>query len=118
MSNAIKEIIILLLVILIVMLSLAIIMYTYLPNKKDIATIEEYVTSEEIQDSLSDNIDSKADSENKILYTYEVSAGDLNYYQQTDDYIPMKLNPYRDITDHEEVNKSVIEHVILEEESN
>lgn len=117
MSKAIREIIILLLVILIIMLALAVILYTYLPNKKDITSIEEYVASEEIQDSLIDAVDSKSAIGNKAVYTYEVTAGDLAKYQQEYDYIPMKLNPFRDVSDLDEVNKSIVEHVILEEES-
>ena len=117
MSNTIREMIIFLLVILIVMLALATILYAYLPNKKNMTSIEEYVASEEIQDSLSDQIETKASSENKIVYTYEVTSKDLTNYQKTDDYIPMKLNPFRDVNDVNEVTKSVTEHVILEEES-
>lgn len=117
MSNAIKEIIIFLLVGLIIMLALAVVLYTYLPNKKDITSIEEYVVSEEIQDALSDVVDSKSSTEDKAVYTYEVTSGDLTKYQQTDDYIPMKLNPFRDVSDENEVTQSIMEHVILEEEN-
>ena len=117
MSNAIREIIICLLVILIIMLALAIAFYTYLPNKKSIPSIEEYIASEEIQDSLNDDIDTRLSQESKPVYTYEVTSSDLANYQKEDDYIPMKLNPFRDISDLNEVTKSVTEHVILEEET-
>ena len=117
MSNVIREIIIFLLVILIIMLALAVILYTYLPNKKDIIQIEEYVASEEIQDSLADAVDSKVATGDKVLYTYEVTSKGLSNYQQAEDYIPMKLNPFRDVSDFNEIDKSVVEHVILEEES-
>lgn len=93
MAKIIKEIIIMLLVCLITMLLLAICLYKYIPNRKTVPEIVTYTATEEVQDLLADNIDTKTDGDNVIL-TYEVTASDLNNYKNTNIYVPGKSNPF------------------------
>lgn len=93
MTKAIKEIIIMLLICLITMLIFAIALYKYVPNRKIIPEVVAYVATEEIQDLLNDNIDTKSEEDNVIL-TYEVTSSDLKNYQSTNIYVPGKSNPF------------------------
>ena len=93
MAKIIKEIVIILLACLLSMITFAIILYKYIPNKKVIPELKTYEASEQIQDLLEDNIGSKAKETNVIL-TYEVTKGDLSDYQKTNDYVPGKSNPF------------------------
>lgn len=93
MSKTIKEIIIMLLVCLITMLILAIALYQYIPNRKAVPEVTTYVASEDVQDLLEDNIDTRKDDDNVIL-TYEVTSSDLNSYQSANAYVPGKSNPF------------------------
>ena len=97
MTKAIKEIIIMLLVCLAAMLIFAIVLYKYIPSKKEVPEIAKYVATEQVQDLLEDNVDQKKD-EDRIIYTYEVTKGDLAGYQTTKDYIPGKTNPFAEYT--------------------
>lgn len=93
MAKAIKEIIIMLLICLITMLILAIVLYKYIPNRKVVPEVVTYTATEDIQDLLNDNIDTKSDSDNVIL-TYEVTSSDLKNYQDINTYVPGKSNPF------------------------
>ena len=93
MAKAIKEIIIMLLICLATMLILAIVLYKYIPNRKVVPEVVTYTATEEVQDLLNDNIDTKSDSDNVIL-TYEVTSSDLKNYQSTNTYVPGKSNPF------------------------
>lgn len=93
MAKTIKEIIIMLLVCLVTMLVLAIALYQYIPNRKAVPEITTYVATEDVQDLLEDNIDTKKDDDNVIL-TYEVTSSDLNNYQSINSYVPGKSNPF------------------------
>ena len=93
MAKAIKEIIIMLLICLVAMLILAIVLYKYIPNRKVVPEVVTYAATEEVQDLLNDNIDTKSDSDNVIL-TYEVTSSDLKNYQSTNTYVPGKSNPF------------------------
>jgi len=75
------------------MLVLAIALYRYIPNRKAVPEVVTYTASEDVQDLLEDNIDTKSDQDNVIL-TYEVTASDLSGYQSTNTYIPGKSNPF------------------------
>ena len=70
MTKAIKEIAIMLLVCLVTMLILAIALYKYIPNKKNVPEINKYVASEQVKDLLEDDIDTRSDNK-KVLLTYE-----------------------------------------------
>lgn len=93
MTKIIKEIIIMLLVCLATMLLLAVLLYKYIPSKKQVPEITKYAKTEQIEDLLEDNVDQKKD-EDRIIYTYEVTKGDLAGYQVTKDYVPGKANPF------------------------
>ena len=93
MTKVIKEIIIMLLICLLTMLVLAIALYKYIPNRKIVPEVVKYTASEEVQDLLEDNIDSKSDTDNIIL-TYEVTKSDLSGYQSANTYVPGKSNPF------------------------
>ena len=77
MAKVIKEIIIMLVICLLTMLVLAIALYRYIPNRKAVPEVVTYTASEDVQDLLEDNIDTKSDQDNVIL-TYEVTASDLS----------------------------------------
>lgn len=96
MARIIKEIIIMLLVCLVAMLGFAVFLYKYIPSKKIVPELKQYEATEQVQDLLADNIDSRADDE-KVLLTYEVTKGELSGYQKSNDYIPGKSNPFADV---------------------
>lgn len=99
MAKTIKEIIIMLLVCLVTMLLLAIALYQYIPNKKAVPEITTYVATDDIQELLADDIDTKSE---EVILTYEsgsdseytVTSSDLNNYESTNDYVPGKSNPF------------------------
>lgn len=93
MAKTIKEIIIMLLICLVTMLILAIALYQYIPNRKVVPEITKYAVTEEVQDLLEDNIDTRDDDDNVIL-TYEVTSSDLSNYQSVNSYVPGKSNPF------------------------
>ena len=104
MAMAIKEIIIMLLICLITMLILAIVLYKYIPNRKVVPEVVTYTATEDIQDLLNDNIDTKSDSDNVIL-PYEVTSSDLKNYQDINTYVPGKSNPFAAID-----NSTIVEN--------
>lgn len=91
MAKIIKEIIIMLLICLISMLVLAVVLYDYIPNRKVVAEITQYETSEEINTQLADDIDSE---EKEVVLTYEVTSSDLSTYESRNEYVPGKANPF------------------------
>ena len=96
----IKEIIIMLLVCLLTMIFFAVVLYAYIPNKKVVPEIVKFTATEEVQDLLADNIDSK--EKDDVLLTYEVTASDLNNYESIDAYVPGKANPFEEFKGHTE----------------
>lgn len=101
MAKTIKEIILMLVVCLVTMLLLTIILYQYIPNRKVVPEIVKYAVTEEVQDLLEDDIDTKKDDENVIL-TYEVTSNDLNNYKNTNVYVPGKTNPFAKFSEQQE----------------
>lgn len=99
MAKTIKEIIIMLLICLATMLILAIALYQFIPNRKAVPEITTYVATDEIQDLLADDIDTRSE---EVILTYEsgtgseysVTSSDLKNYQSTNDYVPGKSNPF------------------------
>lgn len=91
MTKVIKEIIIMLLICLISMLILAVALYEYIPNRKVVAEVSTYATSQEIETQLADDIDSE---EKEVVLTYEVTSSDLSSYEVTNEYVPGKANPF------------------------
>ena len=103
MTKAIKEIIIMLLICLISMLILAVVLYDYIPNKKVVAEVTKYSTSEEIETQLADDIDSE---EKEVVLTYEVTSKELNSYKDKDKYVPGKANPFAEASETVEGNST------------
>ena len=96
MTKVIKEIIIMLLICLISMLILAVALYDYIPNRKVVAEVSTYTTSQEIETQLADDIDSE---EKEVVLTYEVTSQDLSSYEVKNEYIPGKSNPFAAATE-------------------
>ena len=95
MSKIIKEVIIMLIICLIAMLLFAILLYDYVPNRKVVAEVTQYTTSQETQNLLADNIDSE---ENEVVLTYEVTSQDLSSYEVSNEYVPGKANPFEAVS--------------------
>lgn len=91
MTKIIKEIIIMLLICLISMLILAVVLYDYVPNRKVVAEVSTYATSQEVEAQLADDIDSE---EKEVVLTYEVTSKDLTSYEIANEYVPGKSNPF------------------------
>ena len=96
MARVIKEIIIILIICLISMLTFAIILYEYIPNRKVVPQVETYAASSEVETLLADDIDSK---ENEVVLTYKVSSRDLDSYEIKNEYVPGKANPFASIVE-------------------
>ena len=98
MTKIIKEIIIILLICLATMLALAIALYQYIPNRKVVPEITQYKASEETQELLEDDIDTRTgkNDDNKAVLT--LTSTDLNNYRKSYDYVPGKSNPFATYT--------------------
>ena len=73
MEKVIKKIIIGLSICLITILFLSILLYKYIPSKKDIPEIKTYTATEDVQKLLEYQTNS-----NNVILTYEVTASDLS----------------------------------------
>ena len=58
----------------------AVVFYKYIPNRKEVPEVVEYVATDEVQQMLSDDIDNK---DNEVILEYEVKSKDLNNYEAT-----------------------------------
>ena len=85
-----KEIIIGLLLCLAIILVLAVLMYSYIPNNKVIPEAVSYTAPEEVKKVLEE---AEMDS-SQVILTYEVNSSDLSTAQRTNDYNPGKVNPF------------------------
>ncbi len=85
-----KEIIIGLLLCLAIILVLAVLMYSYIPNNKVIPEEISYTPPEEVKKVLEE---AEMDS-SQVILTYEVNSSDLSTAQRTNDYNPGKVNPF------------------------
>ena len=77
MEKIIKKIIRILSICLITILFFAILLYKYIPSKKDIPEIKTYTATEDVQDLLENQTDTNS-NENNVILTYEVTASDLS----------------------------------------
>lgn len=91
MAKIIKEIIIMLLVCLAGMLLFAVVLYEYIPNRKEVPEIAQYNPSEKIKELKADDIDKKNET---IIKTFEVTSSDLANYKVANDYVAGKSNPF------------------------
>lgn len=85
-----KEIIIGLLLCLAILLVLAVMMYSFIPNNKVIPEPIKYSAPEEAKKVL----DEAATDSSQVILTYEVNSSDLSLAQRTNDYNPGKVNPF------------------------
>lgn len=85
-----KEIIIGLLLCLAILLVMAVMMYSFIPNNKVIPEPIKYSAPEEVKKVL----DEAATDSSQVILTYEVNASDLSIAQRTNDYNPGKVNPF------------------------
>lgn len=85
-----KEIIIGLLLCLAILLVLAVMMYSFIPNNKVIPEPITYSAPEEAKNVLNE----AAMDSSQVILTYEVNSSDLSTAQRTNDYNPGKVNPF------------------------
>lgn len=85
-----KEIIIGLLLCLAILLVLAVLMYSYIPNNKVVPEPVSYTVPEEAKKVLEET----AMDTSQVILTYEVNSSDLSTAQRTNDYNPGKVNPF------------------------
>ena len=87
----IKEVFIMLLLCVAIVLVFGVIFYDYIPTNKAVPNkLEAYVTPENIQEEINEEIIEM----NKIEVSYEVTESDLNLYKQTHSYTPGKRDPF------------------------
>ena len=89
-KSVLKEIFIILLLSIAILLILGILFYEYIPINRVIPEKEAYVTLNEVQEEITEEI---TESE-KIEVTYEVTDSDLNIYKQTGSYTEGRANPF------------------------
>ena len=87
----IKEIFIMLLLCVAIVLVFGVIFYDYIPTNKAVPNkLEAYVTPENIQEEIDEEIMEM----NKIEVSYEITESDLDLYKQTHSYTPGKRDPF------------------------
>ena len=91
----IRETIIALLVCLAVLLILSVALYNYIPSNKVVPESVQYSPRKQIQTQLNAEVESNSD---EILMTYEVTASELDHFEQTDEYNPGKVNPFAPVS--------------------
>lgn len=101
MLNAVKEMIIMLLVCLVGILLFAVVFYEYIPSRKIVAEVQTYTASSEVEELLADDIDQ---IDNDVILTfqegsYSVTSTDLNNYEASDDYVAGRSNPFATVVD-------------------
>lgn len=87
----IKEIFIMLLLCVAIVLVFGVIFYDYIPTNKAVPNkLEAYVTPENIQEEIEEEIMEM----NKVEVSYEITESDLDLYKQTHSYTPGKRDPF------------------------
>ena len=95
-KTIIKEIFIMLLLCVAIVLVFGVIFYDYIPTNKAVPNkLEAYVTPENIQEEIDEEIMEM----NKIEVSYEITESDLDLYKQTHSYTPGKRDPFSASTD-------------------
>lgn len=89
-KSVLKEIVIILLLSVAIMLILMVLFYDYIPMSKVIPDREEYVTPNEVQEELAEEISQN----NTVPITYSITDADLNIYKQTGTTVEGKSNPF------------------------
>lgn len=93
MTKTIKEIVIMLLACLAILILLAIILYQYIPSRKQVPEVITYTATEEVQDLLEDDIMTRIEDKTPVE-TYKVTSSDIKSYQTQQEYVPGKLDPF------------------------
>ena len=101
MGKIIKEMMIMLLVCLLGILIFAVIFYEFIPNRKVVPEVNQYMASEQVKELMADDIDKRDD---QVVLTYKVTSSDLNNYKVTKDYVPGKANPFGPVAQDPETN--------------
>ena len=87
----IKEVFIMLLLCVAIVLVFGVIFYDYIPTNKAVPNkLEAYVTPENIQEEIDEEIIEM----NKVEVSYEITESDLDLYKQTHSYTPGKRDPF------------------------
>ena len=77
-----------------------IVLYNYLPSRKEVPEVATYEPTKSVSQALADDIDTK--NEDVILTfeqgQYEVTSRDLNNYENKNIYVPGKSNPFAAIS--------------------
>lgn len=95
-KTIIKEIFIMLLLCVAIVLVFGVIFYDYIPTNKAVPNkLEAYVTPENIQEEINEEIMEM----NKVEVSYEITESDLDLYKQTHSYTPGKRDPFSASTD-------------------
>ena len=93
----IKEIFIMLLLCVAIVLVFGVIFYDYIPTNKAVPNkLEAYVTPENIQEEIDEEIKEM----NKVEVSYEITESDLDMNKQTHSYTPGKRDPFSASTDY------------------
>lgn len=90
-KSVIKEICIMLLLCVAIVLILGVIFYDYIPTNKAVPSkLEAYVTPENVQSEIEEEITQI----NKVEVTYQITGSDLNLYKQSNSYESGKRDPF------------------------
>lgn len=89
-KSVIKEICIMLLLCIAIALILGIIFYDYIPSNRVIPAKEAYITPNEVQEEINEQITEIEKTE----VSYEITDADLNIYKQSSSYKPGKKDPF------------------------
>ena len=89
-KSVLKEIVIILLLSIAILLILMVLFYDYIPMSKVIPERAEYVTPNEVQEELAEEITEN----NTVPITYTITDADLNIYKQSGATVEGKSNPF------------------------
>ncbi len=89
-KSVLKEIIIILLLSIAILLILMVLFYEYIPMSKIIPDRAEYVTPNEVQEELAEEVTEN----NAVPITYSITDADLNIYKQSGTTVEGKSNPF------------------------
>ena len=89
-KSIIKEIFIMGLLFIAIGLLIGVLLYEYMPNKRDVPTKQAYYTPENIKTELGE----KVTELEKTEISYEITDSDLTVYRQISSYKPGKADPF------------------------
>lgn len=89
--NLIKDFIVSILIVVVIILIVSVIFYDKISISKTIPETQEYTMTDEMQEDLNDSY--KEDT-TEIITTYSIDASDLKKYEQTNQYVKGKKNPF------------------------